>query len=109
MVYQTIWDKKFTEETKCLSLSRITIHSIQKEIERINSSDKMAVVATMLEPIPDVRIKSKKDEDKWFRAYDALIFYVKKKEHVMKDTGEEVFKKKEEEQTTADINAVDLD
>ena len=79
MVYQDIWSKKITEDTKCMPLHKISIFGIAKEIDIINSSPTMAAVATIMEPIPDIKLTSKKDPDAKYRAYDALIFYIVKK------------------------------
>lgn len=81
MVWADIWQLKQSEDAKCTALNKVSIFGVQKEIDLINSSDDMAVVATMIEPIPDVKIKSAKDDTIRYQAYDALIFYrLKKKE-----------------------------
>lgn len=75
MVWQDCWSLKQSEEQKCVALSRVSIFGIQKEIDKINTSDTMSVVATMMESIADVKLKSSKDDTVRLQAYDALIFY----------------------------------
>ncbi len=109
MVYQDIWSKKLTEDTKCMPLHKVSIFGISKEIDIINTSDTMAVVATMMEPIPDIKLKSKTDTEAKYRAYDALIFYVVKKPIVPQE--DNVVKTNEEikaEQPQIPIPTVDL-
>jgi len=79
MAWQDCWSLKQTEDAKCTALSKVSIFGIQKEIDLINTSDNMAVVATMMESIADVKIKSPKDDTVKLQAYDALIFYKLKK------------------------------
>lgn len=108
MAWQDVWSLKLTEDAKCVALNKVTIFAIKKEIDRINSSDNMGVVATMIEQVPDVRLKSPKDESKVYQAYDALIFYRQKKA-VEKDSklGAPVFK--EPPKPTTNIPTLDLD
>ena len=107
MAWQDCWSLKMTEDAKCVALNKVTIFGIQKEIDRINASDKMAVVATMIEPIADLKLKSSSDDTKTYQGYDALVFYRCKKDvPVDKKLGEPVFK--EPEKPTTAIPTVDL-
>lgn len=107
LVWQDIWSLKATEDAKCVALNKVTIFAIKKEIDRINISDSMGVVATMIEQVPDTRLKSPSDDTKIYQAYDALIFYRQKKDvPVDKKLGAPVFK--EPEKPTTNIPTVDL-
>ena len=75
MAWESVWMLKASEEQKCVALSKVSIFGIQKEVDRINISDTMSVVATMMEPIADVKLKSAKDDTVRYQAYDALILY----------------------------------
>ena len=84
-MYQNIWDKKLTEESKVVALKKVTIDGVAKEIMRINTSMKMAVVATMMEVVLDTKIKL--EDGKLLQAYDALVFYVVQKGPQMQGGG----------------------
>lgn len=83
MAWKDTWELKGEESSKVSPLNKVSIFAIAKEIDRINTSDHMQVVATMMEPLVDVKIKDSKDADKSYQAYDALVFY---KLRIIKET-----------------------